>query len=211
MSNANLEADYGTLRGAIAFALAEAMKEIHTAMPGLIQRYDPEKKRAVVLPAIQTLLTDGRLLDKPLIANVPVLHPAGGGFIVHLPLRANDPVLLVFSQRGIANFKRAFEKSAPDETPILALKDAIAIPGFGALEFAPAEADALTAQTEDGDAFLSLKRDGEIKIKTAGNLKLEAGAVEIISNSLTHNGRNVGDSHRHSGVRAGSANTGPPT
>ena len=56
-----------------------------------------------------------------------------------------------------------------------------------------------------------LKR-GRIAELWAGEtmLRLSPAGVEIVSPSLTHNGVNIGDDHAHSGVTAGSSNTGPP-
>lgn len=36
------------------------------------------------------------------------------------------------------------------------------------------------------------------------------GAVSIVGSALTHNGKNVGEDHAHSGVTPGGADTGPP-
>lgn len=42
------------------------------------------------------------------------------------------------------------------------------------------------------------------------SLVITAGAVDIISGALTHNGTNVGDSHVHGGVSTGPATTATP-
>lgn len=58
-----------------------------------------------------------------------------------------------------------------------------------------------------GETVIAASGDG-VTI-TAGNIKL-VGDVEIEGGSLTHNGVNVGDDHRHKDVMTGPAVTGPP-
>lgn len=56
---------------------------------------------------------------------------------------------------------------------------------------------------------------GSAEVNAPGGLVIHAdttinGAVSINGDSLTHNGKNVGDTHQHSGVASGSSNTGEP-
>lgn len=51
----------------------------------------------------------------------------------------------------------------------------------------------------------------KLTIVSAGDIDITAaGAVAIASASLTHNGKNIGDTHVHSGIERGGANTDPP-
>lgn len=49
-----------------------------------------------------------------------------------------------------------------------------------------------------------------VTISTGGNMTLQAQAVEITSNTLTHNGQDIGENHTHSGVDTGVGTTGAP-
>ncbi|MDX5595325.1 hypothetical protein [Pseudovibrio sp. SPO723] len=59
------------------------------------------------------------------------------------------------------------------------------------------------------------KTTGEMKIKGAPKITLDAslielrGEVKIEGASVTHNGKEVGETHAHSGILPGPANTGP--
>jgi len=207
MSNKNRDTDYSQLPIAVGFAIDQKIKGLHTALPAHVVEYSPATKRATVKPAIRLRLTNGSTLDRALIADVPVIHPSGGGYMVHLPLAAGDPVMLVFSARGIAKFKSAFKLADPDLESRLSAKDAVAIPGFGALNVAPAGAG-LTAQTEDGASFIEVTPE-RVTVKSPGGLVVDGG-VAITGGAVTHNGKNIGDSHAHSGIRSGPSNTGPP-
>ena len=137
----------------------ELVNKYHTAMPGIVAEYDPATKRARVNPAMAMVLeplpnpspatSNGRgprTIDRALILDVPVLHPSGGGYVVHLPIAAGDPVMLLFSERGITAFKQTYTRAVPDMGSLMSERDAVAIPGFGALAVAPVEPDALCIQ-----------------------------------------------------------------
>lgn len=65
----------------------------------------------------------------------------------------------------------------------------------------------------DGTANINV--DGATTLNTptttiTGDVTIQ-GSLAVTGASLTHKGKNVGDTHRHSGVAAGGANTGIPT
>ena len=219
MSNKNPETDYSQLASAVGFAFAQKVKGLHTALPAHIVKYSAATKRATVKPAIMLRMTDGSTMSRALIANVPVLHPSGGGYLVHLPLAAGDPVMLIFSERGISKFKKAFAHSPPDFDGMLSEKDAVAIPGFGAISVTPA-GDGLTVQTEDGASFIEITPE-RVTVTAPGGLVINGGVtvaggltatgdIALSGGAVTHNGKNIGDDHHHEGVVSGNSNTGPP-
>ena len=83
---------------------------VNTSIPGIVVSYEPLTRRAVVQVALNTLLTNGLALSGPLIPNIPVIYPAGGGFQLVFPLHPGDTALLLFSKRGIRRFKESFER-----------------------------------------------------------------------------------------------------
>lgn len=230
MSNKDDNTDYSQLTTALGFILDQRFKELHTAVPGLVINYTPSTRRATVQSAIQMRLTDGQLLSRPAIANVPVIHPSGGGYTMHVPLVKGDPVLLIFSERGISAFKaRAHTEAPPDQDALLSEKDAIAIPGFGPQSITPS-GNGLVAQTNNGDTWIEVNQ-GVINIEAAtinitGDTNITGdvtivGPTEItgdtsvtgaaaISGGLTNAGKDVGSTHTHSGVDTGPGSTGPP-
>ena len=172
-------------------------------------------------------MTDGSTHSQAVISNVPVLHPSGGGFVIAFPLAPGDPVLLVFSARGISQFKKDFTESPPDDDAIFSYKDAIALPGFGATEINKI-GNGITIQTEDGSAFITISQVGNVTINTAGRIELNSGgdmrlnsagdmrlnsAGDMRLNSagdLYHNATNIGEDHTHGGVEQGGSSTGRP-
>ena len=77
------------------------------------------------------------------------------------PLERGDPVLLLYSQRGLANWKKTLGVAAPDTIGFFSEKDAFAIPGFG---------------TDEPEHHIAIEADG-IHIKTTGKLAIEAQDV----------------------------------
>lgn len=79
--------------------------EIWTALPGIVQSYDPAKMTAEVQPAIQArvMQRDGtwQNVNLPLLVDCPVMFPGGGGFALTFPLAKGDEVLVVFGRNCI--------------------------------------------------------------------------------------------------------------
>ena len=144
----------------LEFVLKQWSKErLHTLMPGIIETYDAETRRARILPALRLLMTDGEVMPRALAINVPILFPAGGGYTMSFNLVAGDGVILMFSERGITEFKKTFELSNPDKTRLFDESDAVAMAGFGPLSITPASSTGATLQTNDGTKSVIVESD----------------------------------------------------
>ena len=189
MSNRNPDSSYDQLEQALSFCFSQEAKNIHTSVPGVIQAYDPMTKRAEVQIALKTLIgtpEEHEAHDRPVILDVPILHPSGGGYVIHLPLAAGDAVMLLFAERGIEKFKTTFEISEPTMEAFFMERDAVAIPGFGAMEITPA-GDGLTIQTEDGAQFIHITAEGDMTVTSTQSLTINAPTVTINSTTTVIN------------------------
>ena len=76
-----------------------------TAMPAIVQSFDPAKMTLVAQPAIKGRVRgkDGTIsfVEMPLLVDVPVLFPSGGGFSLTFPIAQGDEALIVFADRCI--------------------------------------------------------------------------------------------------------------
>ena len=72
---------------------------IHTAAPGKIINYSGGL--ASVQPSIKYKVEDGRVLDAPVIVNVPVYFPTGGNSSITYPIKPGDDCCIVFAERSI--------------------------------------------------------------------------------------------------------------
>jgi hypothetical protein len=168
VSNLNNEIEYQTFGQALEFVFTQQFKKLYTCLPGIVQSYDQTTKRAQVLPAIERTFTTGGSQALPVLVDVPVVFPSGGGFTVTMPMKKGDGVLLIFSQRGITNFKKTFTQALPDSDSLLSLKDSIAIAGFGALNITPSSSSGATMQSEDGNNAIIVET-GKVEIKKGSN------------------------------------------
>ena len=116
-------------------AVREGLAQVHTAIPGIVESYDPEKQTAEVRPAVgrpYVNLDGSEGLDEyPVLPNVPVGFPRGGGYFMTLPLQKGDAVLLIFSEQSIDSWSESDGKNQVDPIDFrrFDLSDAFAIPG----------------------------------------------------------------------------------
>ncbi len=188
--------------------------EINTSMPGVIVSYDPQTRFAVVRPAVQRALTDGRSLDQPEIIDVPVVFPTGGGFTMTHPIKAGDGVVLHFSQRSMDAW---MEKGDPilDDPRMHDLTDCYATPGLNH-SGATVAAHPTDVVMSFGGATVSINPGGDITFTAKGKLTINApGGITLNGDTNAPNNfirsQNVTlHTHRHSGVQPGAGQTLTP-
>jgi hypothetical protein len=167
VSNLNNEQYYEDFSESLDFILEQFKKGFNTSLPAIIQSYDSTTKRAQVLPAIKRLFTDGTSQSLPILIDVPIIFPSAGGFTITMPITKGDSVLLIFTQRGITNFKNQFTESMPTNS-LLSIQDAVAIVGFGALQITPSSSTGCTMQNNQGSNAVIIE-DGKVEIKKGSN------------------------------------------
>lgn len=131
MSSIPGDREINNLAATLRHAFTQLLKGINTVTPGIVQAYNPRTRRAVVKCALNVITTDGARVERPLVAQVPVVFPTGGSTFVHVMLAIGDPILLLYSQRGLNAWKETHGQADPDEGAFFEEFDAIAIPGFG--------------------------------------------------------------------------------
>lgn len=119
---------------------------------------------------------------KPFLSPWVQLQEAAGQTGTHFPVKVGDPMRLM-SPNG---------ELGPQS---LAIRD-----GYTDQDKNP---------TDQKQGELMIAHDGPVRIKGSA-IVLEADSVDAKSASLTHNGVNVGENHKHTDVVPGPALTGPP-
>lgn len=146
---------------ALRLAFESWARDIHTAIPGRVESYDRAKQVADVVPVIRDARPDDdggiELFDPPVIPNVPVQMPRGGGFALHLPLVKGDHVILLFQESAIGHWRESGEVAEPGDLTRLGFGYPIAIPGI-----AP-NSGALSDPGSDGEAVLTVG-DGVFRV-----------------------------------------------
>ncbi len=153
-----------TLADLLRLSTARSLLDVHVSMPGRIESYDAAKQEASVQPLIKVALADGSEASLPVINQVPVIWPRGGGAILSFPLQAGDTVLLVFSERSLDEWLQQGGELAPDDPRSHDLSDAVAIPGLYPFS-EPGDADSRDALLRFRGGELRLSPDGKIQLK----------------------------------------------
>ncbi|MCK5133232.1 MAG: hypothetical protein KAR40_13905 [Candidatus Sabulitectum sp.] len=177
MAEKDPEKEYDNLTDTIKFAFQSMLEKMWVYIPGIIESYDQATKRCTVRPAINIKLKDGGTVAPAAIKNVPVMWPSGGGFTILSPLPTGSPVEILFSQRGITQFKESFSQADPGNG-VFAKEDAIVRAGFGAKSVTPATADGMAMQSEDGNNYLYIE-NGIVKVASTTKIINEAPEIEF--------------------------------
>lgn len=159
-----------TLSQIVRLGIQKELANLHTAMPGKIEAYDPGTRLARVKPLLRRKYEDeDQAVDLPVISNVPVLHPRTSSAQVSLPLAAGDYVLLIFCERSIDRWLEIGGAVDPEDPAMHALTDAVAIPGL----YPKGEPLALNGsrgslEIGNGLSFIEIERDGAVNIRAGG-------------------------------------------
>lgn len=164
-----------TLSDVIRIALDARDERLRVAMPGEIKSYDATKQSAQVQPLLKCAFLDAdgarQVESLPLLNNVPIVFPGGGGFRLTFPVKAGDVVLLVFADQSLDRWKSRGGDVDPGETRPHDLSNAIAIAGLHDL------AHAWTGASSDS---LTIGNDGGMQIEIrADQIKLNAGSTPV--------------------------------
>lgn len=243
------------LQWTLSAVLEGFQAEMWTALPAIVESFNPAAMTVAVKPAIRGRVRSvddnpplppqsNPVLDKdnwwwadmPIIGDVPVVFPSGGGFTMTFPLFPGDNVLLVFSSRCIdAHWQSGGVQNQAPELRMNDLSDAFAIPGHRPLPAVPLNVSDSTLQirSDDGGLYVELTRTQICNIVAPGGVNITGplnvtgdvsivgqtqteGDVTVVGNStfqgsMIANGHVIDETHVHSGVTPGGSNSGPVT
>lgn len=195
-----------------------------TSAPGIVQSYNASSLTVDVQIAAQgiALDADGNETDEtlPLLVDVPVVFPRGGGISLTFPIQQGDECLVVFSDRCLDFWHQSggIQKSASQRNHDLS--DAFVIPGPYSQPQAIANVSTNSVQlrTDDGKSFVELDQSGNATVtspQTTVNGPATINGDLTVNGTVTATGDVVGagislDTHVHSGVNSGNSETGAP-
>ena len=173
---------------AIRGIVDDAIRDLHTAIPGIILSYDSTTQRATVQVAIKRKTTTGETLQVPEITEAPVVFPRSGDYQITFPLVTNDSCLILFSERALDNWKPNGGITDPAQVARFHdYTDAIVIPGLcpscTSLAVDSGDEDALVIQS--GSAKVVLASDGKIYLGKRGATPSEAAVLgDVLATGL---------------------------
>lgn len=191
---------------------------LRVSLPGIVQSFDPATCTCTVQPAItgQELNEKGHIQSAPLplLTDVPVIFPRGGGCTITFPVKAGDECLVVFSDRCIDFWWQNGGVQEPVDPRQHDLSDAFAFvgPQSQAQKISGISTTSVQVRTDDGSSFIELMQGGNVNITTPlltvnGNVQVN-GTVTSTGDQVAKGISQTG--HVHSGVQAGSSQTGGP-
>tara|TARA_R110000744_G_C19371770_1_gene563168 strand:+ start:37910 stop:38617 length:708 start_codon:yes stop_codon:yes gene_type:complete len=217
------------------------MQDMMTAIPAVVVSTREISQGVVaVKPSINELLKDSRTTEWPEIVDVPILFPSSSSSALTFPIQVGDSVLVVFSMRGLDEFKNSNGGlSTPVNFRNHNVMDAVAIPCIWP------KAQSVNKQSNRNlphnvndfvmahnlgkatEAEIRITQAGHIKITSPTAIYIDAPTTFWTSNSyyegdFTITGEFYGtgtftyndleyNTHIHTGVQSGSNTSGTPT
>lgn len=197
-------------------ALDGRQAQIWTALPGIIQSFDPVACTVTVQPSIQGSVStpDGSVsrVNLPVLPDVPVVFPHGGGFSLTYPIKEGDEVLVVFASRCMDAWWQSGGVQAPAEERMHDLSDGFAIPGPWSQARRldpPVDTENVQLRTDDGKAHITMQPDytiraqnpaaqveltpgGEVTAEADAKITLKAPLIEMQASSYLMGGYDGG-------------------
>ena len=109
----------------------EIMDSLHVALPGIVERFDPDVGTADVRPALRRLVgTEGETVAVPILREVPVFLPGFSDPELKLDVRPGDMCLLIFADVNIDGWYETGSATLPASGRTHDWSDAFAFVGF---------------------------------------------------------------------------------
>lgn len=217
-------------------AIYSALADLWSALPCIVEVYDAEAVTISAQPAIQIPIRtfDGevKLVDLPLLLDVPVMFQCAGGFTITHPINQGDECLVVFSDRNIDNWWQQGGVQPPFDTRKHDLSDGFAFfkPQSQKNKIKNISTKNLEIRNDINTCKLQITPAGEfyfIGTKSVFNHPVEMqetlqvnGAstiksdMTVLGKSDLSGGANIEgiefNSHKHGGVQSGGSDSGIP-
>lgn len=195
-----------SFEAAVLGAFDGLQSRLWTALPGLVESVDLGKQTLVVQPAIQAQIMNPNntwtWVTLPLLLDVPIVFPTGGGFTLTFPVVVGDECLVIFSSRCIDAWWQSGGIQVQAELRMHDLSDGFAIvgPRSQPRKLANVSANSTQLRNEDDSIYVEVSAAG---IKLKGNVVLEG--------TFMVNGFILDERHTHNDVEAGLAISGNVT
>lgn len=165
-----------------------------TSMPGIIQSFNDGAVTATVQLAIKGIVhaPDGsaQFVNMPLLVDVPVHFPRGGGCTLTFPVAKGDECLVVFAARCIDGWWQSGGVQAPIDPRIHDLSDGFAFVGFfsQATKIAGISTVSTQLRSNDGATYIDLNPTSQkVKIVAPGGFDV-VSPQSTFSAAVTING-----------------------
>ncbi|EAT4435258.1 translation initiation factor IF-2 [Salmonella enterica] len=189
----SLSSQLGSKEQADTRLASSIMSALRVSMPGIVQSLDPDTVTAVVQPAIKGYEPDSNGVSQsttlPLLVDVPVVFPRGGGCTLTFPVKAGDECLVIFADRCIDFWWQNGGVQEPVDDRVHDLSDAFCIvgPQSQAQKISGISTGAAQLRSDDGSTFFELNPSTQkIKIVAPGGLDIVTPLADFSAKVTIH-------------------------
>ncbi|EBG9599179.1 translation initiation factor IF-2 [Salmonella enterica subsp. enterica] len=189
----SLSSQLGSKEQADTRLAGSVMSALRVSMPGIVQSFDPDTLTAVVQPAIKGYEPDSNGVNQstvlPLLVDVPVVFPRGGGCTLTFPVKAGDECLVIFADRCIDFWWQNGGVQEPVDDRVHDLSDAFCIvgPQSQAQNISGISTGAAQLRSDDGSTFFELNPSTQkIKIVAPGGLDIVTPLADFSAKVTIH-------------------------
>ncbi|PHM33341.1 Gp138 family membrane-puncturing spike protein [Xenorhabdus innexi] len=169
---------------------------LYVAIPSIIQSFNADAVTVTAQPAIRGKIINSKgeaeSVALPLLVDVPVIFPRGGGVTLTFPIKPGDECLVVFADRCIDFWWQNGGIQEPVDPRQHHLSDGFALvgPQSQAQKISNISTQSAQLRTDDGAAYIELTPGSHhVTVITPGKLTATAlGNTEITSPEIVLNG-----------------------
>lgn len=207
---------------------------IYTAMPAVIDSFDPVAETCSAFVTLQARVTNkagaAKWVTLPKLVDVPVVFPGGGGYTLTFPVAQGDEALIVFASRCIDNWHIAGGVQTQAEIRMHSLSDGFAFVGVRSqprVVTGGVKTTAAQLRSDDGATYVELAGGNLVNIKAPGGIDLNGVKIDAAGNVTGPAGSTIkaptvngttevifagknSTTHRHSDVQSGVNTSGGP-
>lgn len=207
-----------------AMILAQALRShgasLWSAIPGIVESVDLARQTVTVQPTIKARerAADGSVSSQPLplLLDVPIVFPSGGGYSLTFPIEPGDECLVVFADRCIDAWWQSGGVQEQADYRMHDLSDGFAIfgPRSQPRALPSVSAGSVQLRSDDGESYVELSGGSVCTVHAPGGINLNGLQIDASGKISAPAGATIGGidfaSHHHSGVRAGGDTSGGP-
>lgn len=160
--------------------------EVSNCLPATVVKYNRTKNTATLAPSIKMVTTDGNLINRAPLVEVPVFNYGGGGFVINFPLQEGDTGWVKANDRDISLFLLNKKAAKPNTGRLWSFSDSVFYPDIikGATI---SNTDSLVIQNLNGTIKIELSPT-EILLKNASKQVKVTSAKTFITGDLEVSG-----------------------
>lgn len=210
----------------IRSAIDERLSRLWTSAPGTVVpgSYDRQKQTVSVQLSVKGFLKkeDGTQssVDLPVLTDVPVQFPSGGGVTMTFPIKGGEEVLVNFAARAPGAWQQSSGQQNATDAAMHSLSNGFAQLGYRSNPKAlqDVDEDSVSIRSDDNNTKVSLNPGTGVSVSTNKTVTI-AAAEGIALAGGTGNVSIDGDliisgisflAHVHTGVQPGGGLSGPP-